>query len=402
METFNYLIVDKDGARRRGKIEALDAQKAAAILREKGYVVVRLKPAIKRPGLFGGGWFQKISEVEKTNFTRLLATMINTGLPITVALQNLQDQSDNPKMKGVIADILRDVQGGSSLSQALEKHPQVFSPIFVSLVRTGEESGNLDQTLLRLAQTLEREREFRGKLKSAMIYPVIVIVAMGGVVALMMIVVIPRISEVYQEANAPLPLPTRVLIFVSNIIARGWLPLLILIGGAFYLVRTLRKTVQGEKFFSELTFRTPVFGRLNQEIILTRLTRTLGVLVGSGVSILDALRLTAQAVGDNAYQDELVVAADGVERGSSLSTGLQSSERFPPILSQMIAVGEDTGTLDEVLSKLASFFETESEYAIRNLTAVMEPLIIIVLGVGVTLLAAAIILPLFNLVNVIR
>lgn len=401
METLNYLVVDKDGQRRRGKIEALDPHKAATLLRERGNLVIQLKStkASKLPSLT---FLQKVSDIDRTNFTRLLATMIGTGLPITIALQNLADEMENPKMKTVIENVLRDVQGGSSLSRAMERFPDVFSSVYINLIRTGEESGNLDQTLKRLAENMEKDREFKGKLRSAMIYPVIVLVAMLGVAALMMILVVPKIAVVYEEAQADLPLPTQMLITFSKMITGGWWAGLILLGVTVFLTKTFKKTAQGEEFFNELGFNTPVFGKLNRQVVLTRLTRTLGVLIGSGVAILDALRLTAETLGENSYRDQLVEAANSVEQGFALSAALKAHEKLPAIIPQMVAVGEDTGTLDEILNKLATFFETETEFAIKNLTAAIEPLIIIVLGVGVTGLAAAIILPLFNLVNVIR
>jgi type IV pilus assembly protein PilC len=402
MKVFRYRIVDQGGTRRKGKIEALDARRAAAILRERGYLVIHLAPESKQWQIPGLEFLKKVSDAERANFTRLLATMISTGLPITLALQNLVDQTENQKFGSAVADILRDVQSGSSLSTAMAKHEEIFSPTYVSLVRTGEESGNLDKTLTRLAENLEREREFKSKLKGAMIYPVIVLTAMVGVAILMMVMVVPKIAAVYEEANAALPLPTQILIAMSKVVTRGWLPGLIILVGVVMILRALKQTAQGEEFFNELAFKLPVLGRLNRQVILTRLTRTLGILIGSGVAIIDAIKLTAQALGKNSYQDRLLEVSTAVEQGFPLSESLLRDEAFPPIVSQMIAVGEDTGTMDEVLERLASFFETETEYALKNLTAALEPLIIVIMGIGVTGLAAAIILPLFNLVNVIR
>jgi type IV pilus assembly protein PilC len=311
-------------------------------------------------------------------------------------------QTENPRFIEILSEVLRDVEGGASLSTALSRHKDVFDEIYISLVKTGEAAGNLDKTLNRLAESLEKDREFKGKIKGALLYPVIVAIAMVGVGALMVVVVIPKISAVYEEANAPLPLPTQMLIGLSGFIRGSGVFLLAGLLGLFVFARFFKKTKQGEALFGDLSFKVPVFGELNRQVAITSFVRTLGVLIGSGIAILDALRLTAGTLGYNIFRRGLEEAASQVEKGLPLSSVLQANKNFPPIVGQMVTVGEETGTLDEILARLSAYFETEAEYQIKNLTTALEPFIIILMGVAVAGLAAAVILPLFNLVNVIK
>jgi len=403
MAIFEYSARTWEGKKIRGKIEAPDLKRAASLLREKNLIVISLKPKEEGKSLFYQfKKFQKISLGDKATFTRLLATMLSTGLTITDALENLAHQTENAHFKEIISEMLRDVEGGASLSSALSRHKDVFDQIYISLVKTGEAAGTLDKTLKRLADSLEKERKFKGQIKGALIYPAIVLTAMIGVAALMLIFVIPKISVVYEEAGSALPLPTLLMIKLSRFVVGNWYFILGLPLGLVIVHRVLKKTAQREEILANLSFKLPVFGELNRQVALASLVRTLGVLVGNGISILDSLRLTSQTVGENIYKKILEEAALEVEKGFPLSSVFKSREELPPIIGQMIAVGEDTGTVDEVLGRLALYFESEAERKVANLTTALEPLIIIVMGVGVAGLASAVLLPLFNLVNVIR
>lgn len=403
MEIFEYKAKDQAGKTFKGRIEAADEKKAVALLRDQKLVVIDLKPRRENLSLlYQLKKLQGISEADKATFTRLLATMIETGLPITDALSNLALQIENPRFKEIVNEILRDVEGGSSLSSAMARHKDVFSDIYISLIKTGEAAGNLDKTLARLADSLEKERAFKGKIKSALLYPAIVTVMMIGVGALMMMVVVPKIADVYQEANAQLPLPTLMMISLSAFIKNSWYFLVGFFVLMAFVLRALKKTKQGSQFMSNLAFKIPIFGELNRQVTLASLVRTLGVLIASGVAILEALRLTTRTLGQNAFRESLEQAIGQVEKGFPLSATLRASEVFPPIMGQMIMTGEETGTLDEILDRLSNYFEQESAYLVRNLTTAMEPLIIVILGVAVAGLAIAVLMPLFNLVNVIR
>lgn len=403
MEVFEYLARDREGKKIKGKIEAPNEKRAAALLREKNLIIISLTPKKEDTGFFYQlKKLQKVGGKDKATFTRLLSTMLATGLTITDALQNLAYQTENPRFKEVISEMLRDIEGGASLSVALSRHKDIFDELYISLVKTGEAAGTLDKTLKRLAESLEKDREFKGKIQGALIYPVIVFVAMLGVATLMLVFVIPKISAVYEESGATLPFPTLLMISLSGFITSKWY---FLLGGVVFLflfIQSFKKTAQGEVVLGNLAFKIPIFGELNRQVALTSFVRTLGVLIGNGIAILDALRLTSKTVGENIYKLILEETAIQVEKGFPLSAVLKNREEFPPIVGQMVAVGEETGTLDEVLGRLSLYFEGEAETRIKNLTTALEPFIIVVMGVAVAGLAAAVLLPLFNLVNVIR
>jgi type IV pilus assembly protein PilC len=339
-----------------------------------------------------------VKQDDLVNFTRQLATMINAGLPLSSALSILQEQS-NPAMASVVTKVLKDVEGGKSLAGALQEHPDIFNRVYVQLVRAGEAGGVLDNVLRRLADTLEKQKDFRAKTKSAMIYPVIVLVAMVVVAFIMMVFVMPQLTQMYQEFEAELPLPTKVLISVSNFMAQFWW---VFIGGTIAAVlglRTWSKTEQGEKAIDQFILKLPVVGVLRKKLVLTEFSRTLALLITAGVSLLESLDIVSEALDSISFREVISQAKDEVEKGVSLSQALEVHDIFPPILPQMVSVGEETGRIDEILEKLSEYYEKESEYAVKNLTTMMEPMIMIILGVGVGFMAISIIMPIYNLTD---
>ncbi len=329
-------------------------------------------------------------------FTRQLSTMAAAGLPITDALRILELQA-RPAMSAIVSQVLTDVEGGGSLSQSLEKKPKVFTKTYVALVRAGESAGVLDTILNRLADNMEKQREFVSKVRSAMIYPVIVIIAMAVVSMIMMVYVIPKMTVMYENFNAELPALTKGLISVSRFFARFWMIMVAVAIGLVFVFKAWAKTEGGAVKFDKLLFRLPIIGKLRNFIILTEFSRTMGQLVGAGISIIDGLKITAEAAPSPIYRAGLLDAAKQVEKGLPLAVPLAQNPDFPPILSQMISVGEETGKVDEVLTKVSRYFETESEQRVATLTAAIEPLIMIVLGIGVGVLVIAVVMPIYNL-----
>jgi len=390
MKRFRYKAIDKTGRVVTGEVEAADSSQAARLVRGKGFVVVSLRPLKVNPLSLLVKYRERATHADLTTFTRQLATMVNAGLPITEALLILRSQ-----VKGVIqkaaAKILADVEGGESLSTAFSHHPKIFSPTYVALIKSGEVGGVLDKVLLKLADNLEKQQEFQGKVKGALIYPAIIIGGMILVSLVMLTFVIPRLTSLYTEFDAELPLVTRILISVSGFLSRFWVFFLILLGAAFYGFRLYQKTKVGRRKIDALIFRIPIVGELNRQIILADLARTLSLMVGSGVSILEALNISAGVVGNTVISDALKDAAKQVEKG------FKHPEAFPFILSQMVAVGEETGKMDEVLQKVSHIFEVDSDQKVKTLTSAVEPLVLILLGVGVAFLVVAIILPIYNL-----
>lgn len=399
MKRFFYKAKDSAGRLVTGEVEAGTLEQAAKLVKGKGYYVISVTPKIASPLAFIRNLKERITPSDISTFTRQLSTMINAGLPITECLLILRSQLKGSLQK-VIAQILADVEAGESLSGALAKHDKIFSQTYIALVKSGELGGVLDQVLGRLADNLEKQNEFSGKVKGALIYPAIIVIGMFVVSLILMIFVIPRLTSLYQDFGAELPLPTQILIGISTFTFRFW-PLFLALGvGGFYAFRLYRDTKAGRLKTDELYFKVPIIGPLQRQVILTDLTRNLSLMVGAGVSILDALNITADVVGNRVIADALRDASKQVEKGFPIAFAFgRHPEAFPFLLSQMIAVGEETGKMEEVLGKISHIFEIESDEKVKSLTSAIEPLVMVVLGLGVGFLVIAIILPIYNLTS---
>lgn len=398
MKKFNYRAKDKAGKTVKGVVEARDEKQAAKILQEKGFLVILIAPFRKSFFAQTGPIIGRVTTSDLVNFTRQLSTMVTAGLQLTNALDILEVQS-RPTMAKVIVKIRREVESGGNLAKAMEKHPHIFDQVYVSLIRAGEAAGSLDKVLARLADNLERKREFQRKIKSALIYPAIVVAGMGGVGAIMVIFVIPRMMIIYEEFQAELPVVTKIMMSFSDFVVSYWYISLILLVGLTFGLRIFSKNPQFRAQVDNLTFRLPIIGKLKTQTMLTEFTRTLSLLVGAGVLIVDALKITIHSFGSPLYRKALEEVTKKVEKGISLGTALAQEGIFPPILPQMVTVGEETGKIDEVLNKVSVYFEQEAEMAIKGLTTALEPLIMIVLGVGVAFLIISVIMPIYNLAS---
>ncbi|KKR41624.1 MAG: hypothetical protein UT76_C0029G0006 [Candidatus Woesebacteria bacterium GW2011_GWB1_40_12] len=399
MKRFNYKAKDRAGRVVKGEVEAVDIDGAAKLVRGKGFFVISLNPKIESPFSFIRKMKDKINEGDVANFTRQLSTMINAGLPITEALLILRSQTKK-SMQAIVAQLLADVEAGESFSSALRKHPRVFGQTYIALVKSGEVGGVLDAVLLRLADNLEKQHEFGSKVKGALIYPVIIVVGMLVVSVVMMIFVIPKLLGLYADFGAEMPLPTRILIGSSNFLVKYWFIVFAVLAIAFYVLRLYKATPEGRRKIDELIFKIPIYGELQRQIILTELTRTLSMMVGAGVSILEGLHISSEVVGNTLISDALIDAANQVEKGFPVAFAFSKHpEAFPFILSQMIAVGEETGKMDEVLTKISRIFEVESDEKVKGLTAAIEPIVMVFLGIGVGFLVIAVILPIYNLTS---
>lgn len=398
MKKFNYKAKDKEGKTVKGIVEARDEKQAAKILQERGYLVIAITPFRKSLLAEAGSIISRITSTDLVNFTRQLSTMVTAGLQLTAALDILERQA-RPAMAKVVAEIRQEVEGGGTLTKAMEKHPHVFDQLYIVLIKAGEASGSLDKVLARLADNLEKKREFQRKIKGAMIYPVIVIGGMLVVAAIMIVFVIPRMMSVYEEFQAELPMMTKIMLAISNFVVSYWYIGLALVAGLIFLLRILNKNPQFRSQVDNLAFRLPIIGKLRQETMLTEFTRTLSLLVEAGVLIVDALKITIDSFSSPIYRQALEQVNRKVEKGIPLATALAQEEIFPPILPQMIAVGEETGKIDEVLGKVSAYFEQEAEMAVKGLTTAIEPLIMVVLGIGVGFLIIAVIMPIYNLAS---
>jgi type IV pilus assembly protein PilC len=397
MKRYRYKAKNEKGELITGEAEGKTIDHAAKLIRQKGLYIISITPVSSFEINVFKRFTNRISGGTVTTFTRQMATMINSGLPITEALYILRTQS-NQGMANVVTKVLSDVEEGESLSSALAKHPRVFSKTYIALVKSGEVGGVLDEVLARLADDMERQQEFRGKIKTAMIYPVIIVIGMILVALVMLVVVIPRMLTLYEQFDVDLPIATKILIGVTTIMTKFWPLLLIGAGVAFWGFQLYSKTKDGRHRIDELILKIPIIGELQRQVILTDLTRTMSLMVGSGVSILEVLNISSSVSGNVVISDALNDTTKMVEKGFPLAFAFsRHPEAFPYILSQMISVGEETGKMDEVLGKISHIFEIESEQKLKALTAAIEPAILIVLGVGVAFMVIAIIMPIYNI-----
>lgn len=396
---YKYLAKNYMGQSVRGEVEALNKSGAASLIAGQKLVPIQLKPV-------GGGFnpnnlnlaLGKVSSTDLANFTRQLSTMITAGLPLTDALNLLKIQS-TPTLVPAISAILADVQGGVALSAAMSKHPKVFSKVYVALIKAGETAGILEKILMRLAENSEKAREFRGKVIGAMIYPIIILVGMVIVMVIMMVVVIPKLTALYADFGSELPVATKMVIAISDFSVKFWWLIGIAVVILFFGLRWLIGTEAGRYRWDTMLYRLPVAGPLARQVMLTEMTRTLGMLVGAGVSVVEGLNIVADASGNVVVKKELMRVAKQVEKGFPVSISFTESDTFPPLIGQMVAVGEETGKLDDVMAKLSAYFETESGEKIKGLTTAIEPIILIVLAVGVGFLMYAIIIPIYQITN---
>lgn len=405
MRQFNYKAKDSSGKTLTGVVEGLNSEAAAKTLQDHGLLVVSVgerhefsMASVK--ALFPG--MAKVSLQEVATFTRLLATMLKAGLPLIDALSNLVTQTRNDYFREVCRSLLQDVQGGSSLSSSMKRFPDVFNNLYINLIKAGEASGKVDETMERVADMLDADLEFKGKVKGAMIYPAIVVVAMSAVAIFMLTTIIPKIAEVYKDFGAEMPLPTQILISISDIIRNYTIFVAIFCALVYVAFRILRKNPASDLLINDLFLKMPIMGSLNSEVIMTIMTRTLGVLINSGVSILEALRIVSGAMENNKYRLGLETATQVVEKGLPFSAAIKRNPDFAPIVGQLAAIGEETGTLGESLLRISKFYQDSSERKVKALTTALEPIMILIMGAMVGGLAVAVLLPMFNLVNVIK
>lgn len=342
--------------------------------------------------------FSKVSGGQIASFTRRLATMVEAGLPLTDALEILERQ-ESGKLKFIIKETLVAIQGGSSLSDALEIYKEVFGDIYISSLRAGEAAGVLDKVLLELSENLEKKEEFFGKVKGAMIYPIIIVVGMIGVIFIVMTFVIPKLTGLYKEFGTDMPLPTRILMFISDFMVQiaFVFPILIVIGFVFFKFYAKRPNIKAK--IDKLKLNFPIIGPLNEATLMTDISRTLSMLISTGVPLIDGVQIIGRSTGNILFEKAFKRVSERVEKGFSLSDAMREQIVFPDILVEMVATGEQTGKLDKTLANISHYFEVEAEQRVKTLTSAIEPLIMIVLGVGVGFLVFAVIMPIYSLTS---
>jgi type IV pilus assembly protein PilC len=403
-ETFVYRVRDKGGKLLEGELEAESQVLVANKLRQMGYVPIAIDK--KGGGLgskelsfsFGGG--VKLKDI--SIFSRQFATMINSGLSLLRSLNILAEQTENKKFCVVIDQVRQDVEKGASLSQALSKHPKVFSKLYVSMVKAGEIGGVLDSVLLRLASTIEKQVELRGKIKSAMTYPVAVLALVVMIVVAMLLFIVPIFKTLYDDLGGTLPLPTRLLLGVSTVLKTFFPVVVLVVVVLVWLLRRWINTDKGRAAWDAFKLRIPIFGKLVQKTALARFSSTLSALLRSGVPILESLDIVAETVSNEVVASAVRDTQVAVKGGESIAKPLSQHKVFPAMVTQMMAVGEETGALDEMLEKIGEFYEQEVEATVDALTSLLEPILIVILGGAVGGMVVALYMPMFQIINLVQ
>jgi len=396
MQKFTYKAKVQKGGVVAGTVEAADRKEALRLLHEKKLVVFSLGQKTGRSISSFLDIFRGVSVKDITILTRQLATMINSGLTLISSLTIIQEQS-KPALTKLLNMINRKIEGGASFHQALMAHPKVFPQSYISLVKSGETAGKLDKILGELADSLEKQEAFKRKVKGALIYPFIIFMGMVIVAFIMMIYVIPQLTVMYEEIDIDLPLPTKILISFSSFASSFWYLIFIAGGVLIYGFNRWKKTSFGREKVDKLILKIPIVSALMTKVILAQVSRALSMLITAGVPIIETLNIVAETAGNFVFEKSIKMAAKDVEKGLPLTNALQKYEEYPPIVIQMISVGEQTGKLGEVLNRVANHFEQEAEEAIKGLTTAIEPLMMIVLGIGVGFVVISIITPIYNL-----
>ncbi len=400
MGTFTYTARAFNGDLRTATIDAPSRDDVIAQLRKQRLSVVKIDQdaSTKKAGRFG----KPIKTRDVVIFTRQFSTMINSGLPLVQALTILAEQTDNKSLAEVTKKVVFDVESGNTVADALSKHPKAFTNLYVNMVAAGEAGGILDTILMRLATFLEKNDALVRKVKGAMIYPTVIMSVAAIAIIVLLLFVIPVFESMFASVGQALPLPTRIVIGASRFLKSYWWVVFGGAAGAAFLLRRYYASSSGKLVIDRLMLKMPVLGDVLRKSAVSRFTRTLGTLISSGVSILEGLEITAKTAGNRVIQDAIMASRASIAGGDTIAQPLQKSKVFPPMVISMIAVGEQTGGLDEMLSKIADFYDEEVDAAVSNLLSLLEPIMIVFLGVVVGGMVVAMYLPIFDMINAVQ
>jgi len=400
MPTFEYTARNAQNQLLKGTVEAKDKDDAAKQIKSKKLILVNLKEPPKAIKLSFGG--SGVPTRDVVIFTRQFSTMINAGLPLVQSLTVLAEQTENKVLSDTTKAVVYDVESGATLADAFGKHPKVFSELYVNMVAAGEAGGILDTILGRLAVFLEKNDALIRKVKGAMVYPGVIFSVATIAIAVLLIFVIPVFERMFASVNLELPLPTAIVVGLSRFLIGYWWLLGLIAGGLVFLFKQYNATPDGKKNVDTLMLKVPVLGDVIRKSAVSRFTRTLGTLISSGVSILDGLEITAKTAGNRVIHDAVMASRASIAGGETISAPLKESAVFPPMVTSMISIGEQTGGLDEMLSKIADFYDEEVDVAVSALLSLMEPIMIVVLGVVVGGMVVAMYLPIFDMINTVQ
>jgi type IV pilus assembly protein PilC len=400
MPMYEFTARNTTGQIQKGQLDVASKEDVSAYLRKNRLILVSVREAPKQISLSLGAGRVKTRDI--VIFTRQFATMINAGLPLVQSLNILAAQTENKTLREVTRAVVYDVESGNTLADALSKHPKAFTDLYVNMVAAGEAGGILDTILLRLAAFLEKNDALIRKVKGAMVYPGVIITVACAAIAILLIFVIPTFQNMFAGAGLELPLPTRVVIAMSSFLIGYWWAMILAIAGIIFAIRSYYGTSGGRRQIDGALLRSPVLGDVLRKSAVSRFTRTLGTLVSSGVSILEGLEITAKTAGNTIIHDAVMESRNSIAGGETIAAPLEKSKVFPPMVISMIAVGEQTGGLDEMLSKIADFYDEEVDVAVSALLSLMEPAMIVILGVIVGGMVIAMYLPIFDMMNAVQ
>lgn len=408
MPTFQFTAKDKTGQQVQQTQEAASKDALIKSLRDQGLYPMQIKEqkssavAKKSAKSFSFSFGKRVGLKDLSIFCRQFATMINAGVSLVRCLDVLEQQTSNVGLKEIIRDIQSEVEGGATLSKSMTKYPRVFSELATGLVRAGEVGGVLDETLERLAQFLEKDLELRQKIKSAMTYPVLVMIVAVGIVSFLVMFILPKFMQLFLDLGmeeSDFPAPTRLLMSVSHFAMDKWYIMIAIIVGLWIAIGRIKRTKTGKRYYDTLVLKIPVFGNLNHKIAVARFARTLSTLLSSGVPILQAMETVAGTVANDIIADAILLSRASIREGDTIADPLAESRMFPPMVVQMITIGEETGQLDSMLEKVATFYEREVDAAVESLTAAIEPVMIVGLGFIVGFIVVAMFLPLIGVIQ---
>jgi general secretion pathway protein F len=408
MPVYEYRALDKNGKRVKGIIDADSALTARNKLRSSDIYPVDLKETSSRPKVQASGqislasMLRSVKQSQLSTMTRQLATLMGAGISLVASLELLITQESNPVLKKTLAQIKESVNEGNSLAYSLSQHSKYFSPIYINMVKAGEASGSLDVVLERLAEFSENQEALKGRFKAAMVYPVIMLII--GVLALVLLVtfVVPKFVQVFNEMEKTLPLPTLMVIGASNILKSYWWLIIIFIIVFIFAVRQFKKTLKGQHIWDKIKLSTPLLGTVNRRIIISRFGRTLGSLIQSGVPLISSLEIVRNIVNNTHIAEVIDKTMDEIQGGQSLAAPLSKSQLIPPVVTQMIAVGEQSGELEKMLNKIADIYEQEAESQLTAMMSMLEPVMILVMAVVVGFIAFSILLPILEMSQIVH
>jgi len=400
MKTYLFEAKTKAGEKISGSIDAADMKEATDLLKDKGYTPVWLE---KKRGIgdYLFSWLDRVSTGDMAIFTRQLAIMVESGFPLIQALKTSVSQTRNDKLKETLALIVMDLESGLSLSMAASKHPEVFSRFIVNMMRSGEESGKLNEVLKEVAEEIEKQKDYQSKITGVLVYPIFILLAMVAAIIVVMIYVIPQLKSLFEDVGAELPWTTKTLIWTSDFMINYWYILLIGVILIVFLIGSFLRSDYGIEWKDKYILKIPVIGRLILLQVMMRFSRTFGMLVEGGIPILDAIEITAGVMENSVYKKAVRGTTQYVEKGIPFSYPLNQSDLFPSVVGQMVAVGEQSGQLGKSMDNLARYFEQETDSMIKGVFSMFEPLMLIIVGIGVAILVFAVLLPVFQVSQII-